>query len=338
MKSMNFNKKSLRFIVFILPALYCLLSTAPSAQAQDISFGIYPPISQIDAKAPADIKSPLFIENLSDNPIDLSISYKAFIPAQSEDGKIEFLDNFESLPDPSITKKVFIMDGANKITSLTLSPKQKKNLIMEILLPATQPKGDYYFSVIFSSSPQQEGFTNSSVQTGAISMNVLLTVGPKGKTNGILEDFSSPLFVDSGPVAFNVAVKNTGNHFIQPKGEIIIKNVFGQNIGKVSLLQVNILANSTRRMPDTLQITTNKNEYEKIRQAVEKNLFPVAVWPEKFLLGPYTATLTLSLSDQGPVFKKSVHFLAFPISLIVAIIIVLAITIFIILRVRQKIE
>ena len=94
-------------------------------------------------------------------------------------------------------------------------------------------------------------------------MNVLLTVGPKGKTNGILEDFSSPLFVDSGPVAFNVAVKNTSNHFIQPRGEIIIKNMFGQAIGKVSLLQVNILADSTRRMPDTLQITTDKKQYEK---------------------------------------------------------------------------
>ena len=38
---------------------------AQGARAQDISFGIYPPISQIEAKAPADIKSPIFIENLS---------------------------------------------------------------------------------------------------------------------------------------------------------------------------------------------------------------------------------------------------------------------------------
>ena len=209
---------------------------------------------------------------------------------------------------------------------------------MEIILPAKQPKGDYYFSVIFSSAAQSADGSNTSFQTGAISMNVLLTVGPKGKTNGVLEDFSAPLFVDSGPVAFNVAVKNTGNHFIQPKGEIIIKNMFGQAVGKVTLLQVNILSDSTRRIPDTLQLTTDEVQYEKIKKAVEKNQFPVAIWPEKFLLGFYTATLTLSLSDEGPVFKKSAGFFAFPVSLILGIIIVISISAFVILRVRQKTE
>jgi len=339
------TQKEDKYIHTRINKLICLFAyllifafAAPQARAQDISFGIYPPISQIEAKAPADIKSPIFIENPGDFPIELNISYKAFIPAQSEDGKVEFLDNFESLPDPLITKKVFIIDGVNQITSLTLSPKQKKNLIMEIILPAKQPKGDYYFSVIFSSAAQSADASNISLQTGAISMNILLTVGPKGKTNGVLENFSAPLFVDSGPVAFNVAVKNTGNHFIQPEGEIIIKNMFGQAVGKVPLLQVNILSDSTRRIPDTLQLTTDEVQYEKIKRVVEKNTFPVAIWPEKFLLGPYTATLTLSLSDDGPVFKKSAGFFAFPVSLILAILIVVSITIFVILRVRQKIE
>src|SRR3989344_4793201 len=324
---------AMSFIVILV-----LLFIPSKAHAQDISFGIYPPISQIEAKAPADIKSPVYIENLSNNPIELNITFKAFVPAQSQDGKVEFLDNFETLPDPLITKKIYIVDGGKAITSLTLSPKQKKNLIMEIILPAKQPKGDYYFSVIFSSNPESLNTRNLSIQTASISMNVLLTVGPKGKTDGLLENFSSPLFVDSGPVAFNVAVKNTSDHFIQPKGEIIIKNMFGQAVGKVSLLQVNILANSTRRIPDSLQITTDKKQYEKIKSVVDKNELPKAIWPEKFLIGPYNATLTISLSDQGPVFKKTIMFFAFPFTYLIAILVTSAITIFIILRVRKKIE
>lgn len=332
------HTKKINWKLIITESLLLAFVFVPSAHAQEVSIGIYPPISQIEAQAPADIKSPVYLENPTDNPIELGISYKAFVPSLSQNGQLEYLNDLQSLPDAEFVKKVYILDKNNPIKSITLSPKQKKNLMLEILLPENQPKGDYYFSVIFSSKPKIINQSNSSMQTVSVAMNVLLTVGPKGKTSGIIESFSAPLFVDKGPVAFTVAIKNTSEHFINPTGEIIIKNLFGQPIGKVELVPVNILANSTRRIPDEIQTGNDKKQLEKIKSVLEKNEFPVAIWPENFLIGPYNSTLTISLSDDGPVFKKSIMFFAFPLTYLIGLIIIFGITVFIILRVKKKIE
>ena len=79
-------------------------------------------------------------------------------------------------------------------------------------------------------------------------------------------------------------------------------------------------------------------DYEKIRLVVEKNKSPVAVWPEKFLLGPYNATLTVSLSDEGPVFKRKIYFFAIPLEYSLGILAIIAIVAFIIVRVRKRIS
>ncbi|MCL4354858.1 hypothetical protein M1349_05355, partial [Patescibacteria group bacterium] len=61
-----------------------------------------------------------------------------------------------------------------------------------------------------------------------------------------------------------------------------------------------------------------------------------ALWPEKFLLGPYTATLTISLSEQGPILKKTVHFIGFPIATIIGLIIIAILFLLIRNKVKRK--
>jgi hypothetical protein len=148
-------------------------------------------------------------------------------------------------------------------------------------------------------------------------------VGPFSKPQGKIEEFSTPFFVSKGPIPFTLRVKNSSDHFVTPKGNIVINNMFGQTIGKINLLSVNVLSNTVRRIPDSLQ--TNPTE---------------AIWPEKFLVGPYTATLTLALSDNGPLFTKELVFFAFPLEYLAAIILIICLIIFIAIRVnlhRKKI-
>ena len=338
-KKLKIKSKIFSYI-FIFEILFFIfnLNFAQSADAQNIDLGIYPPIAQIDATPPTDIKYPIYIENSSDKSITLNIIYKAFIPAGTKDGQLQLVDTFDFFADPLFFNKVRIFDKDRPVKLFVLSPKQQKNLEMEIKLPVSQAKGDYYFSVIFKSAPDQNLIANSSYQTGGIAMNTLLTVGPKGKTTGYIQKFSSPFLVNSGPLAFSVEINNTSGHFITTKGEIIVKNLFGQNVGKISLLPVNILSNSSRRIPDSIQVGTDSREYNNIKKIIEKNEFPVAVWREKFLFGPYTANLTIALSDQGPVFKKTIYFFAFPLTYLLALVLIILIIIFIVLRVRKRIS
>ena len=236
-------------------------------------------------------------------------------------------------------QKIQVEDDNNPIQTITLAPKQKRNLNLIVQIPQNQTKGDYYISLIFTSGGQTSVKTNSSQALAGIVSNILLSIGPLGETKGYIADFSAPAFVAKGPLPFTVRVENTSDHYITPKGDIVITNMFGQNVGKINLLRVNILSNTTRRIPDSVQSGgPDSKDYQTIKAIVDNNQYPVAVWPEKLLVGPYTATLTIALSDSGPLFKKSIIFFAFPTEYLIAILATICMIIFIIFRVRQKIS
>src|ERR1035437_8777391 len=266
---------------------------AQPAQAQSVDLGIYPPVFQIQSNPSSDIKIPFSIQNFTNSDVPLAISLRPFTADSSENGNIAFTDTAD-YADPYLPERIQVLDGDNSIGDITLSPQQKKDLTLEIQIPNNEPKGDYYLSLVFASNADTINNRTSSQATIGIASNILLSIGPFSKPQGKIEEFSTPFFVSKGPIPFTIQVQNSSDHYVTPKGNIVIKNMFGQTIGKVNILPVNILANTVRRLPDSSQANSNSNSYQVN--------FPVAIWPEKFLVGPYTAMLTIALSDNGPLF------------------------------------
>jgi hypothetical protein len=335
--SIKYGKIFGLFMAIILTICYLILNTA-RVSAQSVDLGIYPPVFQIQTTPPSNVTTPFSIQNFADSSVDLTISLKPFTAAPEENGTVSFLNDLSSYPDPSLLGRIYVFDGNESIQTITLAPQQKRNLTLVIEIPKDEVKGEYYMALTFTSNNKNAINSSSSQASAGIASNILLSVGPLGKTQGYIEDFSAPPFTAKGPVAFSVKVKNTSDHYITPKGDIIITNMFGQNVGKISLLPVNILSNTIRRMPDSVQANKDSKDYARIQAIVEKNQFPVAVWPEKFLVGPYTATLTLALSNNGPLFKKSIIFFAFPSEYLLVILAIVIAIVFIILRVKRRIS
>lgn len=315
---MKIKNWKLKIFLVILFSLIFNLKSPTVADAQSVDLGIYPPVFQIQATAPSDVKISFSIQNFTDSSVPLTISLKPFTADPEENGNIVFLDS-ANFPDPFLPQRIQVLDSGNSIGNLTLSPQQKKDLTLGVQIPSNEPKGDYYLSLVFSSGAQNLTNENSSQVTLGIASNILLSIGPVGKVSGYIEDFSTPFLVAKGPIPFTLRVKNTSDHYITPKGSIVIKNMFGQTIGKVNLLSVNILANTVRRIPDSTQLNQT-----------------TAVWPEKFLVGPYTATLTLALSDNGPLFTRNITFFAFPLEYLIAILLIIGLIIFIAIRVNRS--
>jgi hypothetical protein len=337
------------FLILVFFYLACVLNTKykilDTASAQGVSLGVFPPILQIQATPPTDIKSKILIENLGDDPVDLKIGLKPFIASDKENGQVTYSSDY-SLADPFIFDKMQILDGDISIDSITLAPGQKKELTLEIALPQNEILGDYYFSIIFMSTNAPSANSNISGATAGIATNVLLSIGPKGPTQGNIEEFSSPVFMSKGPVPFTIRIRNTSDHFTTTKGDVVIKNMFGQNVGKIDLLPTNILSETVRSIPDSLQSpTANQSPSLKSYLTNLKStaaVWParhasevVAVWPENFLFGPYTATLTIALSDQGPLFRRTINFYAFPTETLFGILAIILIIAAIIIRARK---
>lgn len=318
-------------IIPLFIALTASLSFVSTAHADPLSLAISPPILQIQALPPAKVTTFITIMNTSNNAVNASVQLRPFTQADLENGQVKFIDKFPG-PDQKILQKVRIYLGNQEVTSLDLAPKQQKKLTLLIDIPENEPVSDYYFSVIFISNFSPTDKTNYSQAQGGIATNVLLSIG-KGAAQGDISRFSTPFYVESGPVPFTLAIHNSGTHFIAPQGNILVKNMFGQTIGKIDILPVNVLAATTRLIPDASQNSSSAS----LKTLREKNPQPFIFWPEKFLLGPYQATANITLSNTGPQLTQTTYFFAFPIQAIIITIIILSFITLILIRVKNKV-
>jgi len=282
--------KNLKFKICLLIFTICyLLFAIDKAEAKALSLGIYPPIIQIQIEPPANIDTPITIENHGQETVTLEILFKPFALSKEENGEIIYLTGKK----PLIFENIKISEDEEIIEKVVIPPKQSKTLKLNLDIPKDEPLSDYYFSVLFVSENRPKERLNQLKIQGGIATNILLSIkgippliGAKPTSIGKIVEFSSPSFLEKGPVPFTVRLKNQSNHFITPQGAISIKNIFGKTIGQVKLSAVNILAD-TIRSQETL-------------------------WQGTFLFGPYTATLNINPSDKEPSLMKSTNFFVFP--------------------------
>jgi len=307
----------------------------PKAHAETVSLKIQPATLQIHSTSPADIRAPFALTNQTDSTIELSLILKRFEPSEDENGEIVF-----SKPDLSNDKdkdaflqKVQIVDNGFAVDSLTLSPKQEKKLQISLSLDKNSPPQDHYFAVVFIAKATENDMQNSEntisqVQI-AISLPVLLSVG-KNKDNALfIEEFSAPIFLQSGPVPFNLKVKNAGTHFVSPKALILIKNIFGQTVGRVEVPKTNILSGSSRYLTNS-----NSKSFAYSPELSTQKFF----WEEKFLLGFYTANLSIVNENNELLYTRTTHFVAFPFIFLIGFLVGVFFLTIIIRRIKKKLS
>jgi hypothetical protein len=311
---------------------------SPKVIADTMGLSVNPPLFQIKTLTPADAKCSFILENTGLGLVNVRIIYKLF-QSDNTDGQVVYLTDKDQIPgkDKQILRYVQVIDNGTSIHALTLGPRQRKELQLWITVPRNEPSSDYYFSVVFIESPAQEDFGSNGTQAQdsilqtneAVATNVLLSIGSTKNTDVSLENFSAPFYLESGPVPFTVRVHNGGSKFVSPVGLLLITNMFGQTVGRVVIPPTNILADSSRDLTDTAQAESTGSSPHGM---------PVVIWPEKILLGPYSANLSLAVTKSGPIYTKTIHFIAFPSGLLSGIILTAFIIFLLILRVKKYIE
>ncbi len=314
-------------LTIVIGVLACTVASTPTYAADNVSLGVYPPLSHINTPAGRTVSVPLVIENFAAQPVSLSISFQEFTASSSENGQVAYGEN---TPDfNTLRKRMTLYEGTDALRTLELTGKQKKELLLTVVIPPNEPVKDYYFSVWFINELSPDLGTddlnsNSSITTikGGIATNILLSIGKREKPTIAVTDFSTAQFFEKGPVPFNVRITNKGKQLQQVSGEIQIHNMFGMLIGKIPLEKSYILAGTSRRFSGSKQ-----------------NEQPGSIlWSEDFLLGMYTATVILNSSDDIPSIQQSLRFYSFPTILFIKLFITTSVVIFIIKRVRRRLQ
>lgn len=309
------NKTILRKSDLLSFSLICLLAylfiglLPPKAVADGISLSVTPATLHVRATPPADIRAPFSLTNQSTETIILTVQIRPL--ETNKNGQIILTTDLQATTSALITHAE-VLEQEKGITSLTLGPKQTKELLFHLSLPQDTSLADEALAITFITVPKtnkEKENTISNLQAG-IALPILIAPDQKPQRNVSIATFSTPLLYDRGPIPFTLQLTNHGDHYATPYGEIFIKNIFGQTIGKITIPKTTIFAKKTKTVPDI-------------------------IWQENLPIGLNQANLTIASSDNGPYFHQTIYFIGFPFKKLLWPIIITVFSLFILLRIKS---
>lgn len=192
----------------------------------------------------------------------------------------------------------------------------------DVNVPKDALSGGRYVAVYFEQTGYDLGTVTTTLQQGESSVSPRIVGLVNIKVNGPVTEkssvlkFTAPSFLEFGPVTTTAEIYNSGNYHITPKGKISLFDSLGRKIDEVSLEAKNIFPESSR-------------------------IFETAIGP-KLLFGKFKLILSASYGEANQVLSAATYVWVFPVRLILAIvlgigiIVLLAITIWKLLKGRQK--
>ncbi len=179
-------------------------------------------------------------------------------------------------------------------------------------IPENANPGGKYFAVFFEPTANLSEDGSESKQESSVSVRiaglVYLKVSGAISENAQVINFGAPKFLEYGPVKVLTEIRNSGDYHITPKGQVVIKNMFGKEVAKVDLPETNIFPGASRTIMTELG--------------------------KKWMIGKFTANLDAVYGESEKALTASLSFWVFPwkvativaLAIIIIVLVVLIIT------------
>lgn len=272
-------------------------------QNQDLSLTIAPPSLEMTGRPGETISREITIGNLANKKANLQIVTNDF--ALDASGNIQRIEENTLTSDSEL--KRFLMKNwiTTSVTSLTLGAGAQEKIGITITIPDNATPGGHYavVSAVEKGKEESEKPSNIGIR-GSIGSLILVTIpgafdktgsvhnltsGVYEKTKGFTPHF---IFAKDGltekqSIDFAFDYYNGSATHERPRGIIIIKNIFGGDIGKVEIPDARVFPGMSR------QIYTH--------------------FEGSYLFGLYEAEATI-IDAQGENHQLTTHFLVLPLT------------------------
>lgn len=275
-----------KVVLLLVLGLFVVLPASSHAQGDTLSEGslaISPFLIETTLKPGQSEVNTITVSNRSDTPLPIAISVNDFIPA-GDHGGVRFLDTGQAAhPNFSLASWITITSQPD----FTIPPRGQTKVTFSISVPIDAEPGTHYGGLLFSAREKDNEQLNVAVikKIGTI---ILVGAGTTNASGEIRSFDSTKNFYSEPQVNFSTDFANTGNVHLQPKGQIAIRNIFGQLIGEAYINQ-----DAQFVLPGTLR---------GFEGAFKRN----------WLLGRYTAELTMYYGNPKLEARASVHFWVIP--------------------------
>lgn len=137
---------------------------------------------------------------------------------------------------------------------IRVTPGEDEKFEVTITVPENADPGGHYAAVLFSTEPPTLDQDVSQIGVVGLVGTLLLAKVPGDIVERLtLEEFVAPRILIAPPANFSVLFSNTGNIHLRPKGELKIRNWFGDTSAaiKINEGEGNVLPDSKRRFETT---------------------------------------------------------------------------------------
>lgn len=298
-KTMTSQKQSRFFFAFFTAV--GLFAGATFAQALTIS----PARAELTGDPGEVVSKTFLLINEQDRDQTFYTSVENF-DSQGETGTPNFISSKEGLPSwVTVTDKITLKKGERMTVPYTIT------------IPPTADAGGHFAAIFLSTVPpsQKEGEVSVGAKVG---MLVLLRVTGDIKEGGNLTAFSlkdDKKFITNLPVDFVYKFKNDGNDRVKPEGEIVVRNTFYLETGRLDANSAagNVLPGSVRRFEARLG--------KEVAPEPSASYFDhVKFQVKNFALGIYFADITLKYGNSSSVASSSLVYFVFPWQLMILVI------------------
>ncbi len=240
-------------------------------------------------------------------------------------------ENFEPGDDSGTPRFIGANDGLatwmSAQESISLVPQERAEVPFKITIPAGTEPGGYFAALFFGNQPQNN---DGQVSIGGrIGVLVLLRVNGDISENGetTFSTKNNNKFFDATPVSFEYRFSNNGGDRVVPKGDIVIKNIFGTETAtlKANEIDGSVLPGSGRRFTTLWGEEQSLNFFEKIKHQIKD-----------FHFGYYTAHLNLGWGLSQQTSHNTTSFFMLPWQLLVVLIAIVSLFLFTIKKILKS--
>jgi hypothetical protein len=204
---------------------------APLAYAQESQvLSVTPPLFQISA-LPGDVwQSSIKVVNGNPYPMTVFAEVVNF-KASGEEGQGKFIPILDGgVDEKTLAEWIEIPSGP-----YTIPPERTKEIPFFIEIPKDAPPGGHYAAVLITTKEPESGTGQLAVKTSqAVTSLLFARIEGDVKELGSIREFRTlDVFVPRPEVEFSLRFENKGNVHLQPRGDILITNMWGTERGTI---------------------------------------------------------------------------------------------------------
>lgn len=281
----------------VLAALFALLLASAPVNAQTTAgsgngFRISPVRTEYTIDKGASQQLSMNIENPTDAEVNAQLVVNDFVSSENETGEPRLI-----LEDVGPPPKNSFKSLVAPLADITLGPREKKDVLIDIRVPENANAGGYYGAIrVVPAATSGAGNVGLTASVGTI---ILVRVpGNLTERLDLVELTSSQngkakSFFTSGDVSVMSRIKNTGDIHLQPFGKVRVKDMFGRVIHEYEFNNIEPRSNI---LPDSIR---------KFEDGIPK--------PKPFWFGRYSVELNLGVSQgSGDLLTSSATFWYMP--------------------------